>query len=266
MNFLQKLLGRPATPENHKLLRAIERAAQERTPEASAAVNRELLLSSLYLPIAAPIDGVKNRRPTTLKEKTEVRYLSIRNSAGETVVPVFTDEPTLRAWKPDAIWAAMPANQLFPVLLQGSVAQVVINLGAAAGGVLSRAELESLVTRTVANPAATGKISAGTRVEFKRPAKSLPPDVVERIKTILEGYPAITGAFLMQMSRDGSAPSRAFGLQMGQGAVPDSAMLKVLAECISPELNANEPLDFIPLNGSLLETIENAIPAIYKRG
>jgi hypothetical protein len=142
---------------------------------------------------------------------------------------------------------------------------VVVNLGAAAGGTLSRAELESLVSGTLPNSDAARKIPAGTRVQFKQPAKPLPFDTVERIKAILEGYPAVAGAHLMQMSGGGGIPSLALGLHVGQGTALDAAMLKALGECISPTLSTNEPLDFIPLNGSLLETIGNSIPALYKR-
>ena len=138
MNFLQKLFGSAASPENPKLIRAMERAAKERTEDARSHVHRELMRSNLYLAIPAPIDCAKNCRWTKLKEGLELKCLSTRNTSGEVVVPVFTDEATLGKWKPNAFWIAMPASELFPVLLQSELAQLVINPGGSTGGILMR--------------------------------------------------------------------------------------------------------------------------------
>ncbi|NBD36091.1 MAG: hypothetical protein GVY30_08835, partial [Chloroflexi bacterium] len=130
---------------NPQLKEAMQARINEDTEKHRRAFYQALLRSALILPVAR--DSVADLPPgeQVLSQDTPMNLATFRSEDGEPVLIAFTDEEAVLAWKPEGLaYVALHGADLFPLLIQHPVAEMILNPGGPVRARLTRAEIAAL--------------------------------------------------------------------------------------------------------------------------
>jgi hypothetical protein len=114
------------------LRKALDAFRQAPTASNQEKVYRTLLMSTLVFPVA---------------ESEPIRIAFLKNDAGETLAPAFTDKEALLEWLPTGSPIASAAASAFiPAVLEGPFDGLVLNPGSRGNVVVDRSALQYLRT------------------------------------------------------------------------------------------------------------------------
>ncbi len=174
MGILDRFFSRPsapagtgsgALPDNSALVAAMVKLGKKDTDKNRRALHASLVQSTLIVATTEEFgrppakkkakkkiakkskkkSKAKNAAPETdAGEGTSLKI--VKDEKGETVLPVFTDDKSFLAWYPQGSpFIALPAKEVFALILQHDLAKIAINPAGPVWGVLSQADIQRLV-------------------------------------------------------------------------------------------------------------------------
>ncbi len=255
---------------NPQLKEAMQARINEDTEKHRRAFYQALLRSALILPVAR--DSVADLPPgeQVLSQDTPMNLATFRSEDGEPVLIAFTDEEAVLAWKPEGMaYVALHGADLFPLLIEHPVAEMILNPGGPVRARLTRAEIAALAqSRLEDGPdVSRRKLPAGARVMISAPDQPLPPGWQAEVRAVLKAHPDIIAAYLFQLQMGESAPQLTLGLQLKPGIEPpqhESVMrpfLQDLRETLTHLIN----VEFIILeHPDFRRTVADTVPPLYR--
>lgn len=254
--------------ENPDLIGAMAGVATGDGPEARRRLYAALLGSTLLV-LVTPEKG-ENRLAGPGRP---FKAYAVLAGDGRRLLPVFTDEPTLRAWPPPPGlgYMAMEGPALFSMALKGGLGGLIINPGGPTGGEVTHQELSILgqgsipdfqsrdlaATAPGARPPVRFGIPRGAGASIGRPPRELPGRLVSLVRAELSRSRVVAEAYLFLMVIGGGTPNLTLGVvpasALGEEAVEDVA--RTVLAAAHPALTEHDSLDFIVLNPDLRKTV-----------
>jgi hypothetical protein len=263
-------LPTPSKGENQSLIKAIMKVSMQDTPQTRQALYEVLSKSTFLVPTAAHPQSLQTGNQI-LQQDTPVQLVTTQNAQGKPSFLVFTDEKSLLTWKPQgSAYVAMEASNFFPIALENNVASILVNPAGPIGGEITRQEIEFLAEKgMLLSKGDSGgdsiQLSQGNKI-FVRALPKVPPEkMVFEIHNTLVNLPTAAAAYLFQMAIEGGKPHLALGLTFSP---PPSKPLvqklfQNLGEKIHPFLKKDTYIDFLILEGELLESVQAIVEPIF---
>ncbi|MBI5033486.1 MAG: enhanced serine sensitivity protein SseB C-terminal domain-containing protein [Chloroflexi bacterium] len=263
------------TPSNPELLSAMVTIAQKDSPENRRVLYDALINSQLLVPIAKPLHNPNKTGLQQVIGTTDVEFIVVTNKQDQTALLAFTDEPAVKAWKPeDSNYIASNGTDLFQMALEMNVAAIVLNVaGPTARGELMRWEIQSLASGIIpesGGQVGTSVITPPPDAEIKfAPLHTKPSEkFLTGLKDAFACFPEIAAGYLMQAQIGDAAPHLVAGVQPVGEMKEDEihSLMNRLGDKVSGYLSHGEFIDFIFIED---ETNVPVIPAsdalVFKR-
>ena len=250
--------GEEVTIDNSALIAAMEAVAVGDDPTTREQLYRAMLASHFLLAVA--------EAPT---EDGNLNVLMLQRDDGTPVLPVFTGDQPLTAWKSDgANFVVMKAKDLFAmVAAQGQGQDIVINPAGPTGGLVAAHEVRVLADGMLPGHDGTAIPLEDMSMQFGMPPGPLPPDLMEALTYELPFHSVVEAAYVF-VAVLGNSPARLMlGLSFADSA-DDAAIqstFKRLLEVAKDGLGGSDPIDGIPLAGQMLADVREVIPAVYEQ-
>lgn len=262
------------TPSNPELLSAMESIAQKDSPENRRILYDALINSQLLVPIAKPLHNPNKTGLQQVIGTTDVEFIVVTNQHSQTALLAFTDEPAVKAWKPEnSSYIASNAMDLFQMALEMNVAAIVLNVaGPTARGELMRWEFQSLASGVI--PETTGQVGTSvitpppdTEVKFA-PLQNKPTEkFLEGLKNAFATFPEITAGYLMQAQIGDAAPHMVAGVQLVVELKEEEIhpLMNRLGDKVSGLLTKGEFIDFIVVEDEETVPVTPSEALVFKR-
>ena len=278
MSLFKDLFGKPGSPENP----ALERAMQEMAKNDNAKTRESLykaILASKFILQGTVSGGTEARDGKRIADGSmRVAFKTIEHPPGNIVLPVFTSIEALTSWVGSEVqWLALGAQELFQSIAPGKIAEVRVNpfrpeqTISRPGGVITRIEFLALAQgllpeASLSNNTAQLKVAAGQKVLIGKPANIPPAKLLMKLTDYFQQIPELRGAYLFQMANQ-NVTSRVIGLHFA--SEPDSQrmqhIMRGVGDVTRGEILAGESIDFMPLKtGPLLDGVQKCGLALLK--
>ena len=232
----------------------------------------ELARSTLLVVVPSRPHGLEESRP---ENTTKLSICTFQNSKGDTVVPVFTDEDSLRQWKPEgASYTALAGQDLFRVIAQSAATEIVVNPAGPIGGRLPRHEFEAIAQghtpEYMIEPAgAMKKMNAGTNLFIGPPANPPSEALLNCIRQSLKRSVSIAAAYAFNMAMGNNSPNLSIGIYFDSkpAAHELEELFSQIGRNMKPFIGDKNYVDLLPLDPTnvLAVTVREQIAPFYKR-
>jgi hypothetical protein len=188
-------------PTNLDLISAMQGVANEDTFATRQTLYQAFLASTLLVPISNPENEIKVGEQLIVGEQ-DVEFIVTRDDEDQTVMFSFSDEESLKAWKPEGCnYITLGARNLFQMAVEMEVAGVVINIeGPVVGGELVSWELQALADGLMPTESDSDvpqvSIPPGTRLSFGAPATPPSDALLAALRSVFGDHPEITHGYL----------------------------------------------------------------------
>jgi len=257
--------------QNPRLLRAMEAISYSDTRTNRKALYTELVRATLLVVIPSRPDGCGGGQ---VEHTTKLRICTFQNLKGDTVVPVFTDEDSLRQWKPEgASYTALTGQDLFRVVSQSAAAEIIVNPAGPIGGRLPRHEFEALASghtpEYMIEPAGAMKLNAGTKLYIGAPANAPSEPLLNCIRQALKKVVGVAAAYAFNMSVGNNPPNLSIGIYFDTkpSAHVCEELFSQIGRQMKPFISDKNYVDLLPLDPAnvLGVTVREKIQPFYKR-
>lgn len=206
-------------PQNRAIVEAMNNVAVHDAPERRALLFQLLLDATLIVatPEAPDQPGVSR----TAQPGEHLTLVTLPDEDG-LVLPVFTSDESLSAWRPGVGgYVEMQGRDLFQLAAAGGTDVIVLDPGSATGGTILRHELEALSKGRL--PLGKQEVfSESTEVRIGQPAELPPAELLEALRAALAETPLALRAFLFLMRQGDAAPEMCVGVVLDDAAVGDA--------------------------------------------
>ncbi len=265
----EDMLGHPLGPTNPELHITLQALVDEDTPARRADFYQALLRSVLILPSDAPISETTEQR--TLTADSQLKLVAFQNQDGGIVIPAFTDEDSVLAWRPEGTpYVALRAPDFLALIARHPTAEVILNLAGPVRGYLTRAELEALAQSQMPQPEAvvkTSKLAVG-QVLVTAPEAPLDTLLHAALQQTLARYPEITAAYYFTL-KGGQGESRdIIGVRFAQPLLDDArqTLMKSLLFDLGQAAAGQAAMEFIILEDpAFIQTVRDTVEPLYRR-
>jgi hypothetical protein len=156
MGFFRRILSWPEVQlVNPALLGAMRRDIETSTPEAEAAVYRELLRARFLVPVVSERDAEQFDDHPDGSDGDDLALIAFVDEERRTVVLAFTDVEAARAWnREDTCYALLDQGDLFRLAQRNRAEGIVLNPEGPMRMELTRDEVEALAEGEIPETAA----------------------------------------------------------------------------------------------------------------
>lgn len=260
----------PSKMSNPQLKETMRARINEDTEEHRRAFYQALLTSALILPVAR--ESVADLPPgeQVLSQDTPVNLATFRSEEGEPVLIAFTDEDAVLAWKPEGLaYVALHGADLFPLLTQQPITEMILNPGGPVRARLTRAEITALAQSRLEDAPGVSrrKLPTGARMLISAPDQPLPPGWQAKVRAVLKAHPDIIAAYLFRLQVDKSAPKLTLGLQLRPGIEQPQhkEIMQFFLQDFQASLTHLIDVEFIILEHSdFLRTVADTVTPLYR--
>jgi hypothetical protein len=227
--MFDSLFGDPAARVEEDL-RALAAAD---TPQNRSAFYRDLLKARLRLASPGAIgSGKLPEGEGVAAEGTKIPFLARTGPDGRKMVPAFTSETALLAWRPegcDTVELSVP--DLCRVALNAEAGSVVINPAGPVGGTLLEGELQALAEGR--SPDMPGlKASLPGLPPLRAPAAAPPEGVLRALRQAAADEPGLASVRWAEAELEGSVRAVLI-LKLVEGAQPDAVVPSFIQGALS---------------------------------
>lgn len=246
---------RPST--NIALLTAMQRAAESGRPDARLAIHQALADGPVLVATTEPSPG---EQPLPL---------TVPGRDGRPLVLAFTDLEALSRWADGTQpWASIGGADLCSLTLSRGGTGIVLNPSGPYAGELTRDELQLVADSTAFD--VEGMEDGGARLVLRDPSgvqlKDLanPPEhLVTAARNAATATPDLRAAYLLEATGPGQ-PHPVLGL-VGEPGVDWDRVAPEVGHRLAAALPAGEFVDLYPLEGPLLQHVEQRFEPIFSR-
>ncbi len=273
MGLLDRFTTKSNTPSNPTLIHAMQERMRADSLSARQTFYRELLCSTLLAAIDRPIAGIAKDKPTTLKQRIQVGFITTHNTqTDEPVILIFTDMATMASWNlGDRHYLALATPSLFSILLENHAPDVVL-CSPKVVIPLRPDEVHAIAARRMPPQSLQRhmeEIQGNMAIGITPITESMPEGLLSHLHAALHRHPEVAALYVFFMTR-GNNPSE-FTVCMTFTTVADSqhtqAIVDETAQIFKPYIDQGRPLTFLPLteHDSLMQQVRTHVAATYQR-
>jgi len=261
---------------NPSLVHAMDKVASSDNPENRKELYEALLGSMLLVPVPEIPAGLNPGFQTT-KSDTQIHLISVLNGNQIRVTAVFTDLEALRNWDPSTQYLGIKAHDLFRIVMGTDIQEIAINpydpirKMIRPGGRVTRREIEMLsngVAPTSMGPKiAQLQLKANERVFIGIPAHPPSTAVEELLKNKASSLTPIAELYVFQMATQAGSSHTVIGMVLSEELAKNQKdeIVKSMGISVHPQLKPDESLDFLFLQGSMLDQVRALGTLIFRR-
>jgi hypothetical protein len=255
------MADQPAKTENAPLIQAINAVRENGSAENWSRFYRLLMDSSLCIPV---LDVPELAKSESGGKAFNLSVIRLKDNQGHAVTPVFTDEGTMRHWRPALRAVRIPGRDFFRMLRQTDVQGVLLNLHdpqqtpLRPGGRITRFEIENLAQGMVPQkPDQTGRVDMAIdpNAEIRVAASEQPPsaEILDALRAIAMGMVDVKEMYLVELAFEREQPHNAIGIDLFDRVSNErwEVITKQLAESVNQLLPPNTYLEFVAVEGAL---------------
>lgn len=258
--------------ENPDLINAISKLTLNDIPYNRQKVYTAFLKSSFIIPTP---EHVKEVGLVCVKEDMPIGLYTGKNSKGDPVLFVFTDDKSLLTWKSEGSnFIIMAASELLKFALYNNFASIVINPMGPTGMEITNAEMKILKEGTIVrdydrdlNMSEVG-VPQGMKVYIGAPAKKPSDSFIETCRHAAAVHKEIEEVYLYQVIFGKGEPHLVVGIYFSR-RLEGVAVKEIISKMVNKLrhlIKADEYVDFVELKSDdTLQTVKKFVKPIFQK-